>query len=557
MLSETKLKTLKSEINSCSREELIWFKGYLAGLLEQSDNGSQTQAPVIEQVKIRPSIIYGTETGNSKKLAFQLLSTLKKSKIQAKSTDVSQFSVEKLEKEDFIIIIISTQGDGDLPTNAVEFFEALKRKAPNLEKTKFAVFGLGDTSYPFFCKAAEDVDLLLEQLGAQRVLPIKKADVEYSDLAEQWFSQLQEVLQSAGQKPSTTSALSVIEPAVSSKRTLEGVISHKVVLNDRGSNKETYHIEIATNDSLNYEPGDAVGFYPTNNEGELREIAALFQAEERYFELQNKNIRGLSAKSILSFESYLKVSIEEDRIDLLDLLSKYGGSDLHLLSFEDLLNLLHPIVPRLYSISSSPEAHEEELHITVCLDQFNSNGKDKLGLCSNYLAELPLNTGIEFYIHKNQNFRLPAEDQNIIMIGPGTGIAPFRSFLAHRDATGAEGKNWLFFGEQHFVSDFYYQTEIQEWIATGVLSKLDTAFSRDQKHKIYVQDRLKENASEVFRWLEDGAYLYVCGQKSPMSIDVENTLVEIISLFQNKGEEEARDYLEKMELEGRYNKDVY
>src|SRR5690554_2332287 len=208
-------------------------------------------------------------------------------------------------------------------------------------------------------------------------------------------------------------------------------------------------------------------------------------------------------------------------------------------------------------MSSSPEAHDGEIHITVNRNTFIINGKVKTGWCSQFLADFPVDETISFYIHKNQNFRLPESDKDIIMIGPGTGIAPFRSFLAHRDVTGAEGRNWLFFGEQHFVSDFYYQTEIQEWLATGVLTKLDTAFSRDQKHKIYVQDRLKENAGEVFNWIENGAYLYVCGQKSPMSADVENALLEIISAARNSDISEAQSYLENLASEGRYKKDVY
>ncbi|MPT36448.1 MAG: sulfite reductase, partial [Flavobacterium sp.] len=198
-----------------------------------------------------------------------------------------------------------------------------------------------------------------------------------------------------------------------------------------------------------------------------------------------------------------------------------------------------------------------EIHITVNRNVFTVDGIPKSGLCSQFLADFPKEGTLPFYIHKNHNFRLPDPDKDIIMIGPGTGIAPFRSFLAHRDATGAEGKNWLFFGEQHFVSDFYYQTEVQEWLATGVLTRLDTAFSRDQKHKIYVQDRLKQKAKEVSEWLDIGAYLYICGQKEPMSTDVENTLLEIIATEKNISSTEAKTVLENLESEGRYLKDVY
>ena len=252
----------------------------------------------------------------------------------------------------------------------------------------------------------------------------------------------------------------------------------------------------------------------------------------------------------------MNVEILETKIDLIDLLTKYFSSE-STIKFDDILNLLHPIAPRLYSISSSNEAHDNEIHLTVSLNTFSVSDQQKTGLCSQFLADFEQGKSIEFYIHKNKNFKLPDENQSVIMIGPGTGIAPFRSFLTHRDAIGAEGKNWLFFGEQHFVSDFYYQTEIQEWLSTGVLSKLDTAFSRDQKHKIYVQDRVKEQGKELYNWLNEGAYLYVCGQKDGMSTDVESALIELIAKESNQDEVSAKNFLEQLQEEGRYQKDVY
>jgi sulfite reductase (NADPH) flavoprotein alpha-component len=218
---------------------------------------------------------------------------------------------------------------------------------------------------------------------------------------------------------------------------------------------------------------------------------------------------------------------------------------------------LHPIAPRLYSISSSSEAHEGQVHLTVNLNTFRVGDAIHYGLASQFLAEYPIGAEIEFYIHKNKHFRLPSDHTDIIMIGPGTGIAPFRSFLAERDVRGAEGKNWLFFGEQHFVQDFYYQTEIQEWLTTGVLTKLDTAFSRDQDRKIYVQDRIKEKATEFNIWLENGANLYICGQKNPMCHDVEQAIVEVIANERNISQEQAKQVLEALEEKGKYQKDVY
>ncbi len=551
MLAKNKLDVLKDLVRQYSRDEIIWTNGYLAGLLAQ--NETQESKETIALITVKPTIIYGTETGNSKKLATQLQTVFKKNKIQSKVIDAFQYPVEKLEKEDFLIVIMSTQGEGDPPQNAVKFFDNVSNSSANLSKIRFAVLGLGDSSYPLFCKAGEVIDEQLARLGAKRAVPFQKADVDFTPVAEKWFADILESI------PQTTdgkaTAKSSVAAVVTEKKTYTGIVRHKVILNDRGSNKETHHIEIETDEPVAYEPGDAIGFYPENSDAETLEIATLLQATYRSGELKTKNIRGLSKKSLGALSNVLNVTITEAKADLLDILKKYP-IDAEV-TFDAVIGLLLPIAPRLYSIASAAEAHDGEIHITVNRNVFTVAGVAKSGLCSQFLADFPKEGSLSFYIHKNHNFRLPDPDKDIIMIGPGTGIAPFRSFLAHRDATGAEGKNWLFFGEQHFVSDFYYQTEIQEWLATGVLTRLDTAFSRDQKHKIYVQDRLKQNAKTVYEWIENGAYLYICGQKEPMSADVENTLLEIIATEKKISSTDAKTILDNLESEGRYLKDVY
>lgn len=558
MLSESKLLLLKDLTKQYSREDIIWASGYLAGFLEQSKPELATATiPAVSTsvVSVKPTIIYGTETGNSKKLASQLQAKLKKNKIQSKVFDAFQYPLEKIDKEDFIIVIMSTQGEGDPPQNAIKFFDNLSNSFVDLSKAKFAVLGLGDSSYPLFCKAGEVIDQQLERLGAQRAISFLQADVDYIPVAEEWFEKLLVIIQNFGTETVEVSEKNSPETvSVSVRKTYTGVINHKVVLNDTGSNKETYHIEIVTDEEIIYEPGDSIGIYPKNNENEVTEIAVFFEGEQKE-KFLDKNIRGLSKKSLNAFAKLFQSEITEDKADLLDILKKYSKPDS--VTADAVIALLHSVAPRLYSISSSLEAHDGAVHITVNLNTFSIDGTQKTGWCSQFLADYPKDEIIEFYIHKNQNFKLPEDDKDIIMIGPGTGIAPFRSFLAHRDASGAEGKNWLVFGEQYFVSDFYYQTEIQEWLSTGVLTKLDTAFSRDQKHKVYVQDRLKQNAKEVYEWITNGAYIYVCGQKNPTSTDIENTLLEIISAEQNLSISEAKEVLENLETEGRYQKDVY
>lgn len=551
MLANEKLLDFKNLIKDFSRDEIIWTNGYLAGILA---NNQENKLPEVAKINlVKPTIIYGTETGNAKKLATQLQSIFKKNKVQSKVVDAFQYPLEKIEKEEFIIFIISTQGDGDLPQNAQKFYDNLSNLNSNLASTKYAVLGLGDTSYPFFCKSGEEIDELFHRLGANRAISLVKTDIDYQPIADEWFAQILNLVQNSGQ--SVLSSETKIS-TVSHKKNYEGIVKHKVILNDKGSNKETYHIEIALDEQVDYEPGDALGIYPKNNPIETSKIAHFFDAESRYKELELKNIRALSKKSIEAFSQLFKIEIKEEKVDLIDVLNRYELQNITV-NFDAVLALLHSVAPRLYSISSSTEAHENEIHLTVSLDTFEIEEQQKTGLCSQFLADFEVNHSIEFYIHKNKNFKLPTDDEAIIMIGPGTGIAPFRSFLAHRDATGSEGKNWLFFGEQHFVSDFYYQTEIQEWLSTGVLQKLDTAFSRDQKEKIYVQNRVKEQAKEIFEWIDNGAYLYVCGQKNGMSTDVENTLVEIIATEKDVDTETAKNYLEKLEEEGRYQKDVY
>ena len=567
MLSETKLSLLHQLVQSATTEEIIWTNGYLAGYLDR--NGVDVAIPTISEttaIAVKPLIIYGTETGNSKKIASQLLATFKKNKIQAKAVDVFQYDVTKLETESLVLFVISTQGEGEFPQNAVAFYEKLKASDVNLNNVSFAVFGLGDSSYPLFCNAGVLLDAVLSEKGAKPLLPLVKTDVDFTDDVIYWEKNLIAIFNDIASNHKII-GVEKKQEKVSHKKNYTGIINHKVILNDRESNKETYHIEITSNDEVTYEPGDALGIIPKNTKQDVDFILNYFgvnatqeltiKEDKKTIEkwLVERNIKGLSKRSLDQIALLFETTINFEKADLIAILKQYSKSES--LKIEALIEILLPIAPRLYSISSSAEAHDGQIHLTVNLNKFIVDDEVKTGLASQFLADYPTDTELEFYIHKNQNFKLPTDDTNIIMIGPGTGIAPFRSFLAHRDATGAEGKNWLFFGEQHFVLDFYYQTEIQEWISTGVLSKLSTAFSRDQEQKIYVQDRIRENGKDFNKWLESGASIYICGQKFPMSQDVENAIVEVISKERNISETEAKQVLEKLENQGKYQKDVY
>ncbi|MFM9989499.1 sulfite reductase flavoprotein subunit alpha [Flavobacterium sp.] len=567
MLSETKLSLLQQLVQSATTEEIIWTKGYLAGYLDK--NGVDVPIPNISEtptIAVKLLIIYGTETGNSKKIASQLLASFKKNKIQAKAVDVFQYDLAKLEKESLVLFVMSTQGEGEFPQNAVAFYEKLKASEVDLSKISFAVFGLGDSSYPLFCNAGVLLDEVLLEKGAKPLLSLVKADVDFAKNVIDWEKNLLNIFHNNTSNYTNVSIEKKIEKVLN-KRNYIGIISHKVILNDRESNKETYHIEITSDDAVAYEPGDALGLIPKNTKEAIDFILIYFNANakqeitikdkkktaEKW--LEERNIKGLSKRSLDQIATLFETTIYLEKADLIDVLKHFPKPKS--VNIDALIEILLPIAPRLYSISSSAEAHDGQVHLTVNLNKFIVEDEVKTGLASQFLADYPIDTDLEFYIHKNQNFRLPTDDTDVIMIGPGTGIAPFRSFLAHRDATGAEGKNWLFFGEQHFVLDFYYQTEIQEWISTSVLSKLSTAFSRDQEQKIYVQDRIRENSKDFNQWLESGASLYICGQKNPMSQDVEQAIVAVIAQERKISLEGAKQVLEELENQGKYLKDVY
>ena len=474
MLAGERLKKLQELVSTSTKEELIWINGYLSGLVsngngnghaierELSSGGAvalQSQAPATAVKKI--TLVFGTETGNSKRVATQLAGIAKKSGVITKLAGLDQYRLTDLEKE-----------------------------AAGLKK-------------------------------------------------------------SAGRK------------------FYDGKISTNINLNDRGSNKETYHIEITTAENVEYEAGDAIAIIPVNKKIIVDHIikstgidrnllveTAKVKATVEDLLTNHLNICYLLSSTIKKYAAIVQQEIPDVRMDLVDLLRIYPTKSAE--QFVEVLQLLSAIAPRLYSISSSPAAHGmQEIHLTVSRHSFRVKEEQRFGLCSDFLGELPAGTAINFYIHKNRGFRLPAPEKDVIMIGPGTGIAPFRSFLAERDASGANGKNWFFFGEQHFVSDFLYQLELQNFLSTGVLTKLSLAFSRDQAEKIYVQHRMQEQAAELYQWIDNGAYVYLSGTRDPMSKDVEHSLIKIFEEQGGKTYEEAKKYLQYLKDAGRYEKDVY
>jgi len=566
MLGEANHKIFTDLIQNASKEQLIWMNDFIAKLLPAQPNSFAVGNSTVNKI----TIVYGTETGNSKRLATDFATKAKQKSIHAKVIGMDQYRLSDLTKEEYLLALISTHGEGEPPIAAKKFYDHIHQNGFKLNSLKYSVLALGDTSYPLYCKTGEEMDEQFEKLGGVRIAPMQKCDVEYETDANAWFNEVLEKLSNPKIGISQNDVFVNVVPVItkkSGKQTYTGDVLTKINLNDRGSSKETWHIEIAA-EGVEYLCGDSIGIVPENPSKIVDAILNVAgvdpskivnfknEAFTFYDLLKYKiNIVYLTERLVKQYAEITQQAIPAGRMNLLDLLKIYPVKDAA--QFEEIVLKMNAISPRLYTIASSPSAHEGEVHVVVVKDTYEVNGETEFGLCSDYLSQILTEGKQKFFVQPNKRFRLPAQDKNIIMVGPGTGIAAFRSFLAERDATGATGKNWLFFGGQRFASDFLYQTEIQNWYETGVLTKVNLAFSRDQKEKLYVQHKMLQNSAEIYDWLLNGAYFFVCGTKDPMSVDVENTLLKIIEQQGNKTSEEAKKFLEHMEEEGRYEKDVY
>jgi sulfite reductase (NADPH) flavoprotein alpha-component len=563
MIAEAKLKQLQEIITASSKEELLWINGYLNGIVANASANTSNEIKSVVTKKI--TIAYGTETGNSKKLATDFAAKAKKKGIQAKLVSLDQYRLTDLPKEEYFFTVISTHGEGEPPVAAQKFYDYIHNNGFKVSQLKYGVLALGDTSYPLFCKTGEDVDIQLQQLGASRIAPLQKCDLDYEEPAEEWFDRVLKIL---GNTAATVSAPQVVtkEKAVG-KKIYTGTVLSNINLIPKGSSKKTYHIELET-EGVEYQPGDSIAVIPENDKYVVEEIISLTKTDAGKVitwkketgtieELLTKkiNISYLLEKIVKQYAVIVNKEIPAGRSNLVELLRKYPLQSTE--QFENLLQILNPIAPRIYNIASSPAVHGNEIHIIALQDVFEKENEKKLGLCTAWFETKKEGDSINFFIQPNKRFRLPAAGKDIIMIGPGTGIAPFRSFIAERDAAGATGRNWLFFAEEKFTTDFYYQTEWQNFFNTGVLTKINLAFSKDNEEEALIQHKLLQQAAELFDWIKSGAYIYLCGEKEPMSKEVEETLQLIFQQQGNLSNDEAKKYFEQLKEEGRYMKDVY
>ncbi|GAB2850695.1 diflavin oxidoreductase [Hymenobacter ruber] len=594
-LDEAHLQQLTEKL---SAQQLVWLSGYFYG---QATSGGAAvaavaPAPAVAAPVEKLTILYGSHTGNGKKVAQQAAEAAKQRGLTAEVRDMNDYPTRQLAQEQNLLIIVSTHGEGEPPISAEELHQFINgSRAPKLPKLRFAVLALGDTSYLHFCQTGKDFDQRLAELGGTRLLDRVDADVDYQDAASQWIeAALEKIAGTAASNAENPIAAGASVSAVS-LQPVEAVatftrenpwparVLESIQLNGRGSDKETYHIELdLAGSGLQYAPGDALAVRSINHDPLVEEVlraarlsdsapvqlgaeslplaAALASGREltvltrdvleRYAALApHAELHGLLADTT-RLQPYLYGR------DVADLLTDFPTDQL---TAQALADTLRPLPTRAYSIASSLLAHPDEVHLTVGAVRYEAHGRRKHGVCSSFLADrVAVGDEVRVFVEHNEYFKLPQNPAtDIIMIGAGTGIAPFRAFVEERVELGATGRNWLLFGNPHFTTDFLYQAEWQQHLKRGGLARFDVAFSRDQTEKVYVQDRLLENSREVFSWLENGAQFYVCGDKNRLGGAVQTALTQVVQQEAGLSAEDAAAYVKSLRKQRRYLEDVY
>jgi sulfite reductase (NADPH) flavoprotein alpha-component len=592
MLTREQLSRLSQAVADLSPSELTWASGYLAGLAASNARSQPTALPTIAEAT-KPartlSIFYGSQTGNSKRLAEALHQQAIAAQVPSKLVNLADFSPRQLKQEVAALFVISTQGDGDPPEDAVALFDYLQApSAPRLEKLKFSVLALGDSSYPYFCQAGRNLDERLAELGASRVLDRVECDLDFDAPASQWsvdaLKQIADTVRVSGlpRIAIVESTPKVSAPTETAHLSAVGEVLLNQRLSGRYSSKDVRHLEFAVDGAtLGYQPGDGLALLPRNPQPVVESVLTALgatgeelvgrpQGSRRLTDVlvQEVELTLLSKQFLTAYQTraahpaLAKILDPSTPVVFANYLATHQVVDVlqlapHTWSPEEFLSLLRPLARRTYSIASSLAATPDEAHLLVAVVEDRVGDQIRYGAASNTLASLQAGAEIEVHLEPNQNFRLPADDAPLIMIGPGTGVAPFRAFVAERAVRGANGRNWLFFGERTHREDFLYQIEWQKALANGTLQRLDVAFSRDQQAKIYVQDRIREQAQTLYAWLEDGAHIYVCGDAKHMAKDVHAALHTAIETAAGVDAEAARDYIQDLQRNGRYRRDVY
>ncbi|HBK08224.1 MAG TPA: sulfite reductase subunit alpha [Acetobacteraceae bacterium] len=564
------IAALNRVISVTTPEQRAWLSGYLAGIQAANDPGAA--APAAPPAKRAPlTILFGTESGNAESLAAQARKVAAKLGFAPKVIDMADFTPAQAAATENLLIVASTWGEGDPPQRAVDFYEALMADdAPRFEKTRFAVLALGDRAYAQFCEIGRKIDERLAALGGARITDRIDCDLDFETPASGWIdSTLERLNAEVGVKDASASVIHVdfARPgaeAPTRARPFEAEVTEHVRLTGSRSTSDTHHVAVSLEGSgIAYEPGDSLGVVPSNDPALVNAVlqaAGLSGNDTLLGALTDRlDITTLTGKQIEDFAR--ETGIQAPPIDwaagrqIIDLLELAPGR----LSAEQLTALLRPLPPRYYSIASSRKAVGEEAHLLVAGLRYTSHGRARTGVASlDITARHREGDKLKVFLRPNPHFRLPGDnDRPIIMVGPGTGVAPFRGFLQEREAAGAGGRNWLVFGHRNYTHDFLYQLELQDWLKSSLLTRLDVAFSRDQPEKRYVQNTLWESRSDLYAWLKDGAALYVCGDANAMAKDVHTTLLRIIADQGRRDEAGAKAELDSIRRDGRYLRDVY
>ncbi|AYN24651.1 assimilatory sulfite reductase (NADPH) flavoprotein subunit [Buchnera aphidicola] len=584
-----KVENLEKIEKNCSNIQYAWLSGYFWNLANQTSSKLISEPNELFQKDDTEkiiTIISASQTGNATLLAKRFNEYLNNENKKTNLVNVSDYNFKKIKNEKFLVLIISTQGEGEPPEEALSFYKfIMSKKAPRLDNLYYSIFGLGDISYDLFCQSGKDFDKRFSELGAKRLLNRLDADIEYEENYIKWskdllfsINQIDIPFLKKNNKDNLINGLNVYTKYKPASATI--LVNQKIT--GRNSTKDVHHIEIDISDlNIIYTPGDALGVWYQNSSQLINQILKLlsidtfdkvqvkdklitvFEALKNNFELTINTKHIVQKYADITQNKFLQKIISNDKdlnnyvkqTPLLNMINDYPKK----LSSQQLINILRPLKPRLYSISSSQSETSDEVHITVGVVKKIISGSLHLGGASGYLSQfLKVDDSIKIFIEKNNNFRLPEnKDLPIIMIASGTGIAPFRSFMQQRDNDGSKGKNWIFFGNPNFTEDFLYQLEWQRFLKNGLLTKMSLAWSRDQKQKIYVQDKIRENGKELWAWIEQGAQIYVCGNASKMAKDVEKALLDVFSKNSSMNIEESSEFLNDLRIKRRYQRDVY
>jgi sulfite reductase (NADPH) flavoprotein alpha-component len=530
-------------------EQRAWLNGFIAGLLNQSQLADHQ--PPISQTDISVLILFGSQSGNAESLSKQIAKEVKNAGISARVASMDSVQPEEVAKQKNLLIITSTWGEGEMPDNAAGFWQGLGSVSTlDLSGLSYSVLALGDKNYSeTFCLAGKKFDQKFEELGAKRIHTRVDCDVDFDQQANEWTKNIIGALAGKRDLPANGVMLLSADPepvaTYSRKNPFAAKLLNKVPLNKQGSAKDVHHIEFSLEGSgLSYQVGDALGVFPRNCPEVVKTVLENhgFTGEE-IFTLPDHGDQRLFDALSTHYEIRRLINIRPERT----------------VSVEDFIKTLKPLAPRLYSIASSPNAHPGEVHLTIGAVQYFADGFHHKGVCSTFLSHrLSIGEITGVYVQSSHGFRLPQDKQvPIIMVGPGTGIAPFRAFLEERLISGAKGGNWLFFGDQKSATDFLYQEQLEAYVRDGFLTHLTTAFSRDQEQKIYVQHRMQEHGKELWDWLQEGAHFYVCGDAAHMAKDVDAMLHEICRVHGGMDVEAAEVYIKQLKSEKRYQRDVY